>query len=126
MEKNPSTSSVKDQWKWNLKKRFEKILKGLYRYELEKIYIPLKNGSEALEMAINLLTNLDANIAMSTTFCFKKKTRVTRICEKLLLFLFDEKEQTRFWSNNWFIPLKLSFRLGKSIIPNLTNLKLYT
>lgn len=67
-----------------MKKRFEKILKGLYRYELEKIYIPLKNGSEALEMAINLLTNLDANIAMSTTFCFKKKTRVTRICEKLL------------------------------------------
>lgn len=56
-----------------MKKRFEKILKGLYRYELEKIYIPLKNGSEALEMAINLLTNLDANIATSTTFCFKKK-----------------------------------------------------
>lgn len=79
-----------------MKKRFEKILKGLYRYELEKIYIPLKNGSEALEMAINLLTNLDANIATSTTFYFKK-TRVIRICEKLLLlFLFDEKEQTRF------------------------------
>lgn len=121
MEKNPS--SVKDQW--NLKKRFEKILKGLYRYELEKIYIPLKNGSEALEMAINLLTNLDANIAMSTTFCFKKKNACYSHLWKTTI-LFDEKEQTRFWSNNWFIPLKLSFRLGKSIIPNLTNLKLYT
>lgn len=77
-----------------MKKRFEKILKGLYRYELEKIYIPLKNGSEALEMAINLLTNLDANIATSTTFCFKKK-RVLLASVKNYYFSSSTKKSKR-------------------------------
>lgn len=78
-----------------MKKRFEKILKGLYRYELEKIYIPLKNGSEALEMAINLLTNLDANIATSTTFCFLKKKRVLLASVKNYYFSSSTKKSKR-------------------------------